>query len=309
MDIFTRHAISVPEDGLNSFMQRELRITYDDAVVPFRYYYRAGEGIPLVFVHGWGASAAIWSYLALYLPPSVPLVILDLPGHGQNRNLPNLEALITFDFIFEALDTILDLLNRPAVLVGHSMGGGMVQKYALNHQERVVGLILVSTALTFRSFLPPALVDLLISSASRLAESLGEQFASYLAPRFLRESDLPEEIQVATTRSLVNTLSTNDDSVILWEYRNLIRPWDGRKEVPLDCPILILVGEVDLLTPLTQAEEMNMHYPRSLMKIIPQAHHNLPLFNYLKVGDSIQMYLRLFSEGKSLSSGNESVES
>ncbi|RMG33523.1 MAG: alpha/beta hydrolase [Methanobacteriota archaeon] len=295
MDIFTQHEISEPEDALKSFLQRELRITHNGVVVPFRYYYRAGESIPLIFVHGWGASATIWSYLALYLPPSTPLVILDLPGHGQNRNLPNLEALIAFDFIFEVLDTILDLLDQKAILVGHSMGGGIVQNYALNHRSRVAGLILVSTALTFRSFLPPALVDLLISSASRLAESLGEQFASYLAPRFLRESDLPEEIQVTTTRSLVNTLSTNDDSVIVLEYRNLIRPWDGRKTTPLTFPILILVGELDLLTPLTQAEEMNMHYPNSLLKIIPQAHHNLPLFNFKRVGDAMEMFLKLLS--------------
>ncbi len=293
MDIFSKYDITSPSDALSLFMKRELRLTYGGQAIPFRYYYREGQGTPLIFVHGWGASASIWSYLGVYLSDH-PVFILDLPGHGMNSNLNDATSLISYDFLFTVLDSLIDLLDGNPILVGHSMGGGIVQNFALHNPDLISGLILISTALSFRSFLPPALVDLLVSSASRLAEQLGEQFASYLAPRFLRASDLPENIQSATTRSLVNTLSSNDGEVIVAEYRNLIREWDGRKADPLDLPILILVGELDLLTPMTQAEAMNMHYPHSLLKIFPQSHHNLPLFNYKRVGDAVHMFLSLF---------------
>lgn len=101
---------------------------------------RAGEGMPLVLVHGFGGSRHDWEPLIAALPSELPLITYDQRGFGDSTGEPG----ITFSHADDLL-ALLDALNIPkADLCGMSLGGATVLNFALNHPDRVRKLVLIS---------------------------------------------------------------------------------------------------------------------------------------------------------------------
>ena len=109
-------------------------------------YARRGEGrgVPVLFVHGFGGDLGNWLFNLDALAAHAPVIALDLPGHGQSDpRLPgaSLEALAGFVARF------LDHLDVERVhAVGHSMGGAIAARLALDHPQRVASVALVNSA-------------------------------------------------------------------------------------------------------------------------------------------------------------------
>ncbi len=103
-------------------------------------YFVAGEGEPLLLVHGLGGAAANWAALAPLLLPGRRLLVPDLPGHGGSEPLPAAPSLNAF------ADRIGLLLDRPAAVVGHSLGGAVALRLAIRRPELVDALVLAGTA-------------------------------------------------------------------------------------------------------------------------------------------------------------------
>src|SRR5581483_11511842 len=75
----------------------------------------AGEGEPLLLVHGLGGAAANWLALAPLLLPGRRVVVPELPGHGGSSPLPAAPSLNAY------ADRIAVLLEAPTAVVGHSL--------------------------------------------------------------------------------------------------------------------------------------------------------------------------------------------
>jgi pimeloyl-ACP methyl ester carboxylesterase len=106
----------------------------------------AYEYPPVVVLHGIGSSATAYAPLLRQLRESLPHTILapDAPGHGFSdipEPLPGPSDF--FDAVAEALDRLLD---RPAVVIGTSMGGALALRYAASRPDQVAGLFLCSPA-------------------------------------------------------------------------------------------------------------------------------------------------------------------
>jgi pimeloyl-ACP methyl ester carboxylesterase len=103
-----------------------------------------GPGPVLVLLHGIGSSRRTWEpVLRLLEQRAVHAVALDLPGHGESgkgRRDYSLGALAS---------TVRDLMDHlgeeRAVLVGHSLGGGISLQFAYQYPQRIEGLVLVAS--------------------------------------------------------------------------------------------------------------------------------------------------------------------
>ena len=103
-----------------------------------------GHGPAIVLVHGLGSRAAHWLPTARLLARGHRVVLVDLPGHG----LSEMPEPLTLENAAAALDlALVGQAPVPCILVGHSVGGLVAAVEALDHPERVRGLVLVETAL------------------------------------------------------------------------------------------------------------------------------------------------------------------
>lgn len=103
-------------------------------------YLVAGEGEPLVLVHGLGGSAANWLALAPLLLPGRRVIVPELPGHGGSEALPAGASLNAF------ADSVASLLDGPSAVVGHSLGGAIALRLAIRRPELVRALVLAGAA-------------------------------------------------------------------------------------------------------------------------------------------------------------------
>ena len=129
-------------------------------------YLVAGEGEPLVLVHGLGGAASNWVALAPLLLPGRRLLVPELPGHGGSEPLHGTPSL---DAYSERLGRLVAHEGAgPAPLVGHSFGGAVVLRVAIRRPELVSALVLAGTAV--------AAAVLVTALAGRLVrESLGRR--------------------------------------------------------------------------------------------------------------------------------------
>src|SRR3954463_15970017 len=96
-------------------------------------YFVAGEGPPLILVHGLGGAASNWTALLPLLLPGRRLVVPDLPGHGGSPALPGVSGLEPFADRVAAVAEREGMLRAP--VVGHSLGGMVVLRLALRRPE------------------------------------------------------------------------------------------------------------------------------------------------------------------------------
>jgi pimeloyl-ACP methyl ester carboxylesterase len=107
-------------------------------------YFVAGEGAPVVLVHGWTGAAANWVELAPLLARRHRVLVPDLPGHGGSTPLP---AVPGFDPFADRVRLVMEREGMlPGVVVGHSLGGLVAMRLALRHPNDVRALVLAASA-------------------------------------------------------------------------------------------------------------------------------------------------------------------
>lgn len=107
---------------------------------------RAGQGQPVIMVHGLAASLHDWDDLLPALAGAgFAGYALDLLGHGDSLK-PSRLADYTTDHLYAHLRSWWDSLplDQPAILIGHSLGGYLALRMAHEHPQRVRALVLVN---------------------------------------------------------------------------------------------------------------------------------------------------------------------
>ncbi|WP_018654410.1 alpha/beta fold hydrolase [Actinomadura flavalba] len=109
-----------------------------------RAYRLAGDGPPLLLVHGIGDSSGTWSHVLPMLAEHHTVIAPDLLGHGASAKPRADYAIGAFACGLRDLLTTLDI-DRVSV-AGHSLGGGVAMQFAYQFPERVERLALVGSA-------------------------------------------------------------------------------------------------------------------------------------------------------------------
>jgi pimeloyl-ACP methyl ester carboxylesterase len=95
----------------------------------------------LIFVHGWTCDETSWSEQVPVLARKYRVITIDLPGHGQSD--PPKDGRFSMDVFAEAVEAVrAEARADRVVLVGHSMGGPVVYRYAQLHPEHLAALVL-----------------------------------------------------------------------------------------------------------------------------------------------------------------------
>jgi pimeloyl-ACP methyl ester carboxylesterase len=239
-------------------------------------YFVGGEGPPLILVHGLGGAASNWLELVPLLLPRHRLLVPDLPGHGGSSALPAVSGLEPF------ADRVALVAERegmlPAPVVGHSLGGMVVLRWALRRPGDVQALVLAGAAglsigniwgrqlLSFFTAVRPGRIAARHRgwvARSPLLRRLVFGFVSVADPVALTN----EAVEGFLAAQL---LHTDVDSA--WQA---LRRDDPRQELErVQCPVLVLWGSEDVQLPLDDAFEYTRRL-RARLRVIPGCGHLL----------------------------------
>lgn len=133
-----------------------------------------GAGEPtIVFIHGLGGDHAVWDAQVAHLRGRYRLVTYDQRGHGAST--PATADGYTVDALTDDLEAVSRALDLgPIVLVGHSMGGGVITTYAGRHPEQVAGLVYLD-AIGDLGVIPAAEVAPFVAAAQAVSDAAGRQ--------------------------------------------------------------------------------------------------------------------------------------
>ncbi|MEP6587580.1 MAG: alpha/beta fold hydrolase, partial [Polaromonas sp.] len=110
---------------------------------PQLHFRRTGRGETLVLVHGYLGGSAQWAHEMRYLSQHFDVIAVDLPGYGDSHALA---APHTIEGFARAVLDQLDTLGvKNFRLLGHSMGGMVVQEMARAAPQRITQLFLYGT--------------------------------------------------------------------------------------------------------------------------------------------------------------------
>jgi pimeloyl-ACP methyl ester carboxylesterase len=103
---------------------------------------------PVLVLHGITQSTATWAWLVPHLADDHRVVRLDFRGHGRSGRTPG--GYSHDGFLADAVAICEQVLETPAVVVGHSLGGGAAAALAQNHPGLVRGVVLEDPAILVR---------------------------------------------------------------------------------------------------------------------------------------------------------------
>ncbi len=207
-------------------------------------YLEAGEGEPLVWLHGgFGLHPTAGTDLLI---SSFRVVALELPGFGSSVEY---DTARSFDELSEQVAGGIEALGLSEYLLhGTSFGGAAALHLALNHPDRISRLILESPA----AFRPPGWTPPDVETVRR---------GLFRHPERARRAAIDPDVQ-RRQRELVNRLSLTVDREAL-----------AARVRDLHIPILVMFGDADTLTPPELARMYCDHAPDCSSVVIRDAAH------------------------------------
>jgi len=221
---------------------------------------------PIVLLHGWGLSSAVWAPLTAQLSPQLALHAPDLPGHG--------DAPVAGDTLADWADALLPALPDGATVVGWSLGAQFALHLAAHAPRKVARLVLIAASPRFvqgddwpnampvdtltefrRSFdLDPAATQRRFIALQALGDAARREVSATLTAA-LTPADASHQRALATGLRL---LADTD-----------LRPLVGH----IAQPVRLLHGSADTLMPVAAAEWLADQLPNGRLSVFQHSGH------------------------------------
>jgi pimeloyl-ACP methyl ester carboxylesterase len=221
---------------------------------------QAGDGPPVLVLHGWGAKIEAVDPIIRGLASQLTVTAVDLPGFGETALPPVPWGVAQYaDWTRELMDELG--LERPSI-VGHSNGGRIAIHLASHHPERVDRLILVDSAgIRPRRGLRYYRRVALAKTAKHAARFLGPPGRA-LRKRVLARTASSDYANAGPLRPTFVKLVNEDLTPLLGQIR---------------ASTLLIWGDLDDTTPLSDGQTMERLIPDAGLVVLKGAGH----FSYL----------------------------
>ena len=229
------------------------------------YAERSGKGYPVVLIHALGTSLRSWDPVVSILSKEYEVIAYDYRGHGRSEKIGGSYSI---PLLGQDLYDLLGQLGLQRVhMVGLAVGAMIAQQVAVDHRGLVSALVLADA----RSELDAAgmqynerRAESVESGGMRLAVDATIERA--FAPGFAKKC--PEVL-----RSFRGEFLGNDPHGYASVSRALssFRLTDRLSEI--ECPTLLLTGELDGLCPSSAAAAMQTRIPGAMLEILPGVGH------------------------------------
>jgi pimeloyl-ACP methyl ester carboxylesterase len=231
-------------------------------------------GPTVVFVHGAGGTLEQWRFQLRHLRSRWKILAMDLPGHGESQG----DGCRTIEDYRNFVRDLLDTLGITAtVLVGHSMGGGIVQRFALAYPDRLAAIVLVGTGARLRVH-----PDILTSIRHGDVEEAGRLISQWA----YSETALPATLAQGAEAFAKNRVSVLEGDFLACDAFDVMREISG-----IQIPTLVVCGEDDRLTPVKYARFLQQGIPGATLATIPGAGHMVMLEKPVEFNRNLTVFL------------------
>jgi 3-oxoadipate enol-lactonase len=230
-------------------------------------YSDQGKGQAILFIHGYPLSKAMWEHQVKDLSTAFRVIAIDLRGHGES-DAPLWFS--TMEMFADDLRALLDHLSvQKAVVAGLSMGGYAAFAFYRKYRDRVRGLVLADTRPQPDS---PEGKQGRFKTAQTAHKEGANAIAEAMLPKLLTPNTIktrPDVVQ--KTRQIMTAMPVTGIASDLMAMSE--RP-DSVPLLPeIRCPVLVIVGEQDGLTPPADAKLMVERIAGARLEIVPDAAH------------------------------------
>jgi pimeloyl-ACP methyl ester carboxylesterase len=247
-------------------------------------YQRAGDGPPLVLVHGAAADGRVWGPQLAGLQDELTVVAWDEPGAGRSSDVPADFGLADYA---RCLAAVLETLGLgPAHVGGLSWGGGVVLELYRHRPELCASLILADTYAGWKGSLPEQEVRTRVDGLRRMLASPAGEFDPTLPGLFA--GDPPAEF-VPLLEAMAGAVRPDSLRTALLAMADA----DQRDLLPrIAVPTLLIWGELDARSPLRVAREFKRAIPQAELVVIPGAGHVSNLEEPGRFNDAVRAFCR-----------------
>ena len=223
----------------------------------------------LLFIHGAGGSHKLWEYQLNFFDHAIAV---DLAGHdvGAGRS--------TIDEYVEEVKRFCDensLMN--IVMIGHSMGGGIAQKFALDYQEYLKAIVLVCSGAKLR--VSPQILAAVKKNHAQAIELIMKLAFSDKAPGEIRRRAAKEMMRIRP-EVIYGDLEACDKFDVMSRL----------KEIKV--PTLIICGFEDRVTPVKYSEYLKNNILNSRLEVISNAVHFVMLEKPEELNERLEMFIK-----------------
>ena len=240
-----------------------------------------GKGTLLVLVHGFLCSSRMWELQINFFKNYFRVVTLDLPGFGKSNKATSCNRIESF------ANLVLDCLKEKKIdkfyLLGHSMGGMIVQEMAKKSGDKIIKLICYSTGPKGEM---PGRFETVDQSRENLKKNGLEITAKNIAKTWFVKGEEAEYFDICIEAGKQLSIETVDNALVA--FKN----WDGVETLKnIKNETLIVWGNKDKSYNLDQVQTLNSNIPNSSLFVFEGCAHNVHLEKPEEFNRTILNYL------------------
>ena len=240
-----------------------------------------GKGTPLVLIHGFLCSSRMWELQINFFKNYFRVITPDLPGFGKSNKA------ISYNRIESFANLILDCLEEKKIdkfyLLGHSMGGMIVQEMAKISGNKIIKLICCSTGPRGEM---PGRFETVDQSRENLKKNGLEITAKNIAKTWFVKGEKAEYFDICIEAGKQPSIETVDNALIAFKNWNGVETLKNIKN-----ETLIVWGDKDKSYNLEQIQTLEKNIEKSKLVIFKDCAHNVHLEKPNQFNNTIKNFL------------------
>ena len=241
-----------------------------------------GSGFPLVLVHGFLGSSAMWNPQKEFLSKHFRIISPALPGFGESSKVNSLDSINSM------AKAVLQIIKKKNInkfnLMGHSMGGMIIQEIAKISGEKINKLICYATGSIGDI---PGRFEPINTSREKLKTDGIEITSNRISKKWFVESDQAKYFYLCEDANKATSEEAADNAFIA------MKNWRGLENLKnIKNETLIIWGDKDTAYNFEQVNILNKNLPNSKMEIFKGCSHNVHLENPEKFNEIVKNFLQ-----------------
>jgi 2-hydroxy-6-oxonona-2,4-dienedioate hydrolase len=226
-----------------------------------------GEGFPFVLVHGYLGSSEMWTFQKEFFSKDYRVITPALPGFGESHNVKSLDS------INKMAKEIINVLDQKKIdkfnLIGHSMGGMIVQEITKLIGDRVNKLICFATGSIGDI---PGRFETMDETREKLKKEGAQLSFSRVPLKWFVKGDKDKNYFLCENAVKNVSLETADNALLA------MKNWRGKENLKnIKNDTLIIWGDKDTSYNFDQVDTLNKNIKNSRLEIFKDCAHNVHL--------------------------------